>query len=235
MAGERVLIVEDDRDIAELIDFNLSREGYKVALAFDGATALKTALAYKYDIILLDLMLPDIDGLEICKNIKRNEETKTIPIIMITAKGEEADVVTGLEVGADDYIVKPFSPKVLMARIKAAVRRKSFAKLDSNETVVIDDLSIHPGKREVLVNGRPIDLTYAEFEILHYLTLRPGWVFTRYQIVNAVRGEGYNVTDRSVDVQIVGIRKKLGPYGDYIETIRGVGYRFSDRKTTDGY
>jgi two-component system, OmpR family, alkaline phosphatase synthesis response regulator PhoP len=233
MARDSILIVEDDRDISELISFTLVREGYKIAKAFDGFTALQMAAAEKYDLILLDLMLPDLDGLEICRNLKGDINTRVIPIIMVTAKGEEADIVTGIELGADDYIVKPFSPKVLMARIKAAIRRKKAPKTDQLEPIKIDDLSIHPGKREVLINSTPVDLTYAEFEILRYLTTRPGWVFTRYQIVNAVRGEGYAVTDRSVDVQIVGIRKKLGQYGTYIETIRGVGYRFSDKQMID--
>jgi two-component system, OmpR family, alkaline phosphatase synthesis response regulator PhoP len=233
MAGESILIVEDDRDISELIAFNLSREGFKISKAFDGFTALKMATAEIYDLVLLDLMLPDIDGLEICRNLKEDTIARTIPIIMVTAKGEEADIVAGIELGADDYIIKPFSPKVLMARVRAAIRRKKAPKTDGSEPVTLDDLSIHPGRREVLIKGQPVDLTFAEFEILHYLTARPGWVFTRYQIVNAVRGEGYHVTDRSVDVQIVGIRKKLGPYGTYIETIRGVGYRFSDKRMID--
>jgi two-component system alkaline phosphatase synthesis response regulator PhoP len=147
---------------------------------------------------------------------------------MLTAKGEEADIVTGLELGADDYMTKPFSPRILVARVKAVLRgRKREGKNDS-DVLSIHDLVIHPGRREVLVNGEPVPLTYTEFGILHYLAAKPGWVFTRTQIVDAVRGDDYFVTDRSVDVQIVGLRKKLGSAGKYIETVRGVGYRFRE-------
>jgi two-component system phosphate regulon response regulator PhoB len=147
---------------------------------------------------------------------------------MLTAKGEEADVVTGLELGADDYITKPFSPRVLLARVKAVLRRRIKDLPEETAVIRIHDLVIHPGRREVLVSGSPVQLTYTEFGILNYLAKRPGWVFTRNQIVDAVRGDDYPVTDRSVDVQIVGLRKKLGPAGNYIETVRGVGYRFRE-------
>ena len=230
MAGEKILIVEDDLDISELINFNLSKEGYKISSVANGATALSMIKSSHFDLVLLDLLLPDVDGLEICRNVKKDGNTSAIPIIMVTAKGEVSDIVTGLELGADDYIVKPFSPKVLVARVRSVLRRKQPKPDDLSQPITVEDLLIHPGKREVFVKGRPVELTFTEFEILHYLTSRPGWVFTRYQLVNAVRGEGYQVTDRSIDVQIVGLRRKLGPYGKYVETIRGVGYRFSDRE-----
>jgi two-component system phosphate regulon response regulator PhoB len=174
-------------------------------------------------------MLPGIDGLEVAKILKNDSKTQDIPIIMLTAKGEEADIVTGLELGADDYITKPFSPRILTARIRAVLRRKSTPPSDETSIIQHNGLIIHPGRRDVRINGKPVELTYTEFQVLHYLAKRPGWVFTRYQIVEAVRGDDYPVTDRSVDVQIVGLRKKLGFYGKYIETVRGVGYRFREK------
>jgi two-component system phosphate regulon response regulator PhoB len=174
-------------------------------------------------------MLPGIDGLEVAKTLKNDSKTQDIPIIMLTAKGEEADIVTGLELGADDYITKPFSPRILTARIRTVLRRKSTPPSDETSIIQQHGLIIHPGRRDVRINGKPVELTYTEFQVLHYLAKRPGWVFTRYQIVEAVRGDDYPVTDRSVDVQIVGLRKKLGSYGKYIETVRGVGYRFREK------
>jgi two-component system phosphate regulon response regulator PhoB len=179
-------------------------------------------------LIVLDLMLPGVDGLEVCRTLKRDPDTASIPLVMLTAKGEEADIVTGLEMGADDYLTKPFSPRVLIARIRAVLRRKSDEPLDEQEELRIHDLTIHPGRHEVLVNGIAVPLTATEFRVLYVLAQRPGWVFTRYQIANSVHGGDYIVTDRSVDVQIVGLRKKLGDAAEYIETIRGVGYRFKE-------
>ncbi len=231
MAGENLLVVEDDKDILELIRYNLQKERYKVASALDGEEALKAVEKEHPDLILLDLMLPGIDGLTICKILKGDPRLADIPIIMVTARGEETDIVLGLELGADDYIVKPFSPRVLIARIRSVLRRKSEKSADQKQVIKVNGLSIHPGKREVRLGDKSLDLTYTEFEILHYLASRPGWVFTRYQLVNAVKGEDYPVTDRSVDVQIAGLRKKLGSYGKLIETIRGVGYRFADKES----
>jgi len=228
MAKGNILVVEDDEDILELVKYNLSREGYQVTTAAAGEEALKSARARQCDLILLDLLLPGIDGLELCRIMKNDSKIAHVPIIMVTAKGEEADIVAGLELGADDYISKPFSPRVLLARVRAVLRRRSEPAIDKTAPIIIDDLIIHPGRREVSINGKPIDLTFGEFQMLYYLVNRPGWVFTRYQIVNAIHGEDYPVTDRSVDVQIVGLRRKLGKFGKYIETVRGVGYRFSD-------
>ena len=169
-----------------------------------------------------------MDGLEVTRRLKNNPRTQNIFIVMLTAKGSEADIVTGLELGADDYITKPFSPRVLLARIKAVMRRARDETPEDNAVIQVHDLTIHPGRREVHVSKTPVPLTYTEFQVLYYLVQRPGWVFTRTQIVDAVRGDDYPVTDRSVDVQIVGLRKKLGSAGGYIETVRGVGYRFKE-------
>ncbi len=228
MAHESILIVEDEDDIRELIAYNLTKEGYRPHGALSGEDAIKKARAERYDLIILDLMLPGIDGLDVCRTLKKDAKTQTIPVIMLTAKGEESDMVSGLELGADDYIVKPFSPRVLIARIKTVLRRKSAEPIDPNASISIHDLAIHPGRREVLVGKRSVELTNMEFRVLHLLASRPGWVFSRYQIVEGVRGDNYPVTDRSVDVLIVGLRKKLGDAGEYIETVRGAGYRFKE-------
>jgi two-component system alkaline phosphatase synthesis response regulator PhoP len=228
MAKEKILVIDDEEDILELVGFNLSREGFRVISASTAEKALDLVKSEIPDLIVLDLMLPGIDGLEFARRLKSVDDFKRIPIVMLTAKGEEADIVAGLELGADDYVTKPFSPSVLMARIRAVLRRRE--KDDSSEETVIriHDIVIHTGRHEVTVKQMPIQLTYTEFGILNYLVRRPGWVFTRSQIVDAVRGEDYYVTDRSVDVQIVGLRKKLGPAGKYIETVRGIGYRFKE-------
>ncbi len=227
---ERILVVEDEEDILELVRYNLSREGYDVRCVTSGEEVLTLAKSEPLDLIILDLMLPGIDGLEVAGILKTNPKTHAIPIIMLTAKGEEKDIIKGLELGADDYITKPFSPRVLTARIRAVLRRNATDLADDTEVVKIYNLQIHPGRRELLVKGIPVELTYTEFQVLYFLAKRPGWVFTRSQIVDAVRGDNYPVTDRSVDVQIVGLRKKLGDCGSYIETVRGVGYRFSDNQ-----
>ena len=228
MAKEQILIVDDEEDILELVRFNLAREGYDMICATSGEEALEITRKEHPDLLVLDLMLPGIDGLEVAKILKSDVKTKDIPIIMLTAKGEEADIVTGLELGADDYVTKPFSPRILVARVRAVLRRKVKDLPEEESSVKIHNLEIHPGKREVLVDDKQVQLTFTEFAILNFLARRPGWVFTRFQIVDAVRGDDYPVTDRSVDVQIVGLRKKLGPAGKYIETVRGVGYRFQE-------
>ncbi|MFW6387133.1 MAG: response regulator transcription factor [Thermodesulfobacteriota bacterium] len=226
-----ILIVEDEEDILALIHYNLTREGYKVLTATSGEQGVKLACEHQPDLVVLDLMLPGIDGLQVCRELKQRESTRHIAVIMLTAKGEEADIVTGLELGASDYVTKPFSPRVLLARIKAVLRHseQTHADPEGEQVLELHDMLIHPGRNEVLVNGERKDLTYTEFRVLYLLASRPGWVFTRYQIVNSVRGDDYFVTDRAVDVQIVGLRRKLGEYGKYIETVRGVGYRFSDQ------
>jgi two-component system alkaline phosphatase synthesis response regulator PhoP len=228
MAKGKILVVDDEEDILELLRFNLSREGCQVFCASSGEEALRLVQSEIPDLIVLDLMLPGIDGLEVTRWLKSDPNTKHLPIVMLTAKGEEADIVTGLELGADDYVTKPFSPRILVARVRAVLRRKVKESPEDTSVIRIHDLIIDPRRHEVLVNGEPVVLTFTEFGILNYMARRPGWVFTRFQIVDAVKGEDYPVTDRSVDVQIVGLRKKLGPAGKYIETVRGVGYRFKE-------
>ncbi len=229
MANERILVVDDEADIVELVEYNLSKNGYQVTCAETGEKALELAGDELPDLVVLDLMLPGMDGLEVCRRLKSDTRTQHIPIIMLTAKGEEADIVTGLELGAHDYVTKPFSPRVLVARVRAVLRRRAAPAADEQAPIQIRDLAVHPGRHEVTVQGKPVDLTYTEFRILHFLARRPGWVFTRYQIVDGAQGEDVAVTDRSVDVHIVSLRRKLGPVGKDIETVRGVGYRFRDR------
>ena len=228
MAGETILAVEDEDDIAELIRYNLEREGYRVVTTSTGEAALQEAACRTPNLVLLDLMLPGVDGLEVCRRLKADNRTAKIPVIMVTARGEEADVVAGLELGADDYVVKPFSPRVLLARTRTVLRRRRETPAEETATLAIHGIEIHPGRHEVRVDGRTVELTATEFKILHFLARRPGWVFTRYQIVDGIRGANYPVTERSVDVQIVALRKKLEPHGKLIETIRGVGYRFKE-------
>ncbi|MCB2210642.1 response regulator transcription factor [bacterium] len=229
MPKDHILIVEDEDDIRGLIKYNLEREGYTVSDVPTGEEGLRICADRQPDLLILDLMLPGMDGLEVCKSVRNDPELRNIRVIILTAKGEEPDIVTGLELGADDYITKPFRPRVLIARVKAVLRR-GVGEETSNEEAIIEreGLKIHPGRHEVAVDGEVIDLTYTEFKILHLLAKRPGWVFTRYQIVDAVRGEDHPVSDRSVDVQIVGLRKKLKSAADLIETVRGVGYRFRE-------
>jgi two-component system alkaline phosphatase synthesis response regulator PhoP len=228
MAKQRVLVVEDEEDIAELVQYNLNKERYEVLVASSGEAGLDMARRERPDLILLDIMLPGMDGLEVCRALHADPETAQIPIVMVTAKGEEADIVTGLELGADDYVTKPFSPKVLIARLRSVLRRRATPAPKDEERIHIHDIDIHPGRHEVTVAGESVQLTNSEFRILHFLARRPGWVFTRYQIVDGIRGENYPVTERAIDVQIVGLRKKLGPASHYIETVRGVGYRMKE-------
>ncbi len=228
MAVDKILVVDDEEDLLELISYNLGKEGYRVTCVASGEAAVHEAKQNLPDLVLLDLLLPSIDGLDVCKTLKADPKTQHIPIIMLTAKSEEADVVTGLELGADDYLTKPFSPRVLLARIRAILRRKAKPADDDPTAIRIHSLVIHPGRHEVLIAGKPVELTFTEFRLLHFLARKPGWAFSRSQIVDAVKGEDYPVTERSVDVQVVGLRKKLGSLGSYIETVRGVGYRFKE-------
>ncbi len=228
MPREHVLVVDDEEDIQELVEYNLARNGYKVTCVGTGEEALRAARTKAPELIVLDLMLPGVDGLEVCRILKGETKTQHIPIVMLTAKGEEADVVTGLELGADDYVTKPFSPRVLLARLRAVMRRRAKADATGETPIKLDELEINPGRHEVLLRGKPVDLTHTEFRILYLLARQPGWVYTRHQIVSEVQGDDVIVTDRSVDVHIVAIRRKLGPAGSYIETVRGVGYKMKD-------
>ena len=226
--SKNILVVEDDLDIRELISFNLQNQGHQVFEAKDGEAGIDKAREKLPDLILLDLMLPGIQGLDVCRIIKSDQETKETPIIMVTALGQEEDIVKGLETGADDYITKPFSIKVLIARVNAVLKRSIEVGEDKSKDILINGINIKTRSREVRVNENLInDLTFSEFQILYLLAGHPGWVFTRYQIIDKIRGDNYPVTDRSVDFQIVGLRKKLGDAGKLIKTVRGVGYRFT--------
>ncbi|MDD3730843.1 MAG: response regulator [candidate division Zixibacteria bacterium] len=227
MANELILIIEDETDIAELIRYNLEREGYRVNISSTGEKGIKEACLKAPDAVILDLMLPGIDGLDVCRSLRNNDKTRNIPILMLTAKSEEADIVTGLEVGADDYITKPFSPRVLLARLRAVLRRNEDTP-DEKTIIRIHSLTIDPNRHRVSAGHKNISLTGTEFKLLHTLASRPGWVFNRNQLVDIVRGEDVVITDRTIDVHIAGLRKKLGPAGNHIETIRGIGYRFRE-------
>jgi two-component system phosphate regulon response regulator PhoB len=227
MARTKILIVDDEADIRELVRLNLASEGYEILDCESGEQALNLSRSRNPDLIVLDLMMPGMDGLEVCRRLKADPKTVRIPIVILTAKGEESDVVAGLEVGADDYVAKPFSGKVLAARVRRLLRRAA-QPANEREVIRIHDLTIDPGRHEVWAQDRKVDLTRTEFSILHTLAKRAGLVLSRYQIVDSIHGEDYTVTDRAVDVQIVSLRRKLGPCGQYIETVRGVGYRFRD-------
>lgn len=225
---EKILVVDDEKDILELVEYNLTKNGYRVKTVTSGEEALELIKENDYDLIILDLMLPGVDGFDLCKIIKADKKKANIPIVMVTAKADEADKVAGLEIGADHYVTKPFSPRELLAIVKATLRRRPEKQEEEKTVIERGDLKIHVGRHEVTVKGRLIDLTHLEFRILLALAGKPGWVMTRYQIVDYTRGEGVAVTDRSVDVHIVSLRKKLGEFGSHIETVRGVGYKFKE-------
>ena len=220
-----ILIVDDEDGILELVRYNTEKVGYKTICVGCGEDALNKTRELIPDLIILDLMLPRIDGLDVCRILKSDNSTNMIPILMLTAKGEDDDIIKGLEIGADDYVSKPFTVKVLLARIKSLLRRNKSTTIYDKDRLVFSNLIIEPLKRSVRVNNMNVELTYTEFEILHLFAKHPNLVFTRSQIIDAVRGENYPVIDRTVDFQIVGLRKKLGSSGDIIQTVRGLGYR----------
>lgn len=231
MAKANVLIIEDDPEIQELLSFTLAKEGWTLIAARDGEAGLAALAASSPDCVVLDIMLPGMDGLEVLRRVKAEASWKRLPVIMTTARGEESDIVAGLELGADDYVVKPYSPKVLAARIRAALRRRADLSVQSAEDATVlsrGDLRLDSGRHEVCWQGQVVFLSATEFAILEFLLRNPGWVFSRSQIIDAVKGRDYPVTDRSVDVQILSLRKKLGDGGEMIETVRGVGYRLKD-------
>ena len=224
----KLLVVEDEQDIRELLIFNLQKEGFKVESADNGDSALSLIRKNNFDLVLLDLMLPGIGGFDLTRILKNDKKTSEIPILMLTAKGEESDIVKGLELGADDYMTKPFSIKVLIARINK-ILIKSSNRSDEVDVLKYNSLSINLKARDVILEGKKINLTFTEFEILKLLASHSKWVYTRSEIINNIRGDDYIVTDRTIDFQIVGLRKKMGPVGKYIKTVRGVGYRFEDK------
>ena len=228
---KNILVIEDEPDILEVIKFNLVKQSYIVKNSNDGERGLALARDKKFDLILLDLMLPGIHGLDVCRILKTDNRTSAVPIIIISALGQEANIVKGLETGADDYITKPFSSNILIARVNAVIRRNSNGQFGKEDSFSVEGIKINLKTRSVIIDNSSIELTFTEFQILFLLVSHPGWVFTRYQIIDRIRGEKYPVTDRSVDFQIVGLRKKMGIKGKLIETIRGVGYRFHHNET----
>ncbi|MFM1883459.1 MAG: Alkaline phosphatase synthesis transcriptional regulatory protein PhoP [Planctomycetota bacterium] len=222
------LIVEDENEIADLVKFHLERDGMQVSVARNGRKAIEMVQGAGYDLIVLDLMLPDLDGLEICRRLKGQDRTKEIPVVMLTARGEESDIVAGLEMGADDYVTKPFSPRVLMARLRNALRKTGATEPTERVSLVNGRLLIDRERHVVTVDGQTIELTVTEFGILHFLALRPGFVRTRDQIISAVHGRNTVLSSRTVDVHVTAVRRKLGALGECVQTVRGVGYRFRD-------
>ncbi|HEY5998680.1 MAG TPA: response regulator transcription factor [bacterium] len=228
-ASPKVLVVEDEESILELIRDSIGREGFVVATATSGEEALAQVNEEAPDLILLDLMLPGISGLEVCRRLKAQPATADIPVLMLSARDGESDVIAGLEIGADDYLTKPFSPRILAARLRAALRRREGGAQAAERTQVsAGGVTLDRERREVTVDGARLELTYTEFEILWLLAATPGRVFTRPRIVEAARGADAGITERAVDVAIVRLRRKLGPAASRIETVRGVGYRFAD-------
>lgn len=223
-----ILVIEDDSDIRTLISTMLRKEGYVVFGAATGEDGLRIFKEKRPDLAILDLMLPGIDGMAVCRRIRKDKDART-SILMLTARSSDEDVVSGLETGADDYMVKPFSPRVLAARVRTLLRRsgKSVDSDAEDGVVCAGPVTVNPGRREVLVDGKKVELTAGEFNMLHTLVRRPGMVFTRTQLLDLVHGGLHAVTDRAVDVQIVGLRRKLGKAGEMVETVRGAGYRFS--------
>jgi two-component system phosphate regulon response regulator PhoB len=226
MSKNKILIVEDDHDIVEMVEYNLREEGYATISAFNGEDGLRLAKKENPDLIILDIMLPIIDGFEVCRNLKSEKVTADIPVIILSAKSQETDKVVGLELGADDYITKPFSPRELIARIRAILRRGRVLSLDG--CIQRDDIVIDSSKHKVKVLEKDIVLTLTEFRLLEFLARRPGMVFSRDQILDGVIGDDALVCDRTVDAHVKSLRRKLGQAKDYIETIRGVGYRFKE-------
>jgi len=225
----RILIIEDEPDIQTVLRYNLEKDGHQVVVVANGDDGLHEARRSPYDLVLLDLMLPDRDGLEICRQMRSRDATSHIPIIMVTAKGEESDVVVGLGLGADDYVTKPFRVKELMARVKARLLRARDAANDAErKRIEIDGLVVDPVRHRVTVDGAAVNVTLTEFKLLYYLASHPGVAYGRYDLLDNVGGDGDAVTDRTVDVHVRNLRNKIRPYDELVETVRGVGYRFSD-------
>ena len=230
MSAAKVVVIEDEPDILELIEYNLRREGFDVATAASGRSGLAAIEREKPDIVLLDLLLPGLDGLDVCRRLRAVESTRDLPVIMVTARGEESDVVLGLGVGADDYIHKPFSPRELIARVRAVLRRGPKRSRDPERRVSRGPLEIDPVRHRSKVDGRRVDFTPTEFRLLHFLASHPGRVFTRGQLLDRAIGDRAMVIDRNIDVHVRAVRKKLGPHRGLIETVRGIGYRFSEEE-----
>ena len=230
MSRARILVVEDDPDIRELLSYTLGKEGYEVIAAASGEEGLRAAAAGRVDLAILDVMLPGMDGLQLLRKLKSGESTRGFPVLMASARGEDADVVAGLELGAEDYVTKPFSPRVLVARVRTALRRPEARDGERTDGGGLErgGIRLDPGRHEVTADGARVELSATEFDVLAVLMAQPGRVYGRAAIIDRAKGGDYPVGDRSVDVQIVSLRRKLGPLGELIETVRGVGYRFRD-------
>jgi two-component system, OmpR family, alkaline phosphatase synthesis response regulator PhoP len=227
MARGRILVIDDEKDLTELVRYNLEKEGFTVRSALDGESGLSLATKEPPDLVVVDLMLPGIDGLDVCRALRSDKRTTRIPIIMLTAKSAESDRILGLELGADDYVTKPFSPRELVARIKAVLRRTATPQMPA-EIIQRGTLTIDLARRTIRCSGEFIVLTATEFRLLQFFATRPGRVFSRSELIDGVLGRDVVVEDRTIDVHITGLRKKLGACGEWIETVRGFGYRFRE-------
>ncbi|MDR0842841.1 MAG: response regulator transcription factor [Acidobacteriota bacterium] len=232
MAGNLVLVIDDEKDLLELVRYNLEKEGYRITTAEDGESGLRAAVRESPDIVIIDLMLPGMDGLDVCRRLREDPRTIKTPVIMLTAKSSETDRIVGLEIGADDYVTKPFSPRELAARIKAVLRRTSAQSQtqspDAAPALRRGGLTVDPTRRSVVCDGKNIDLTATEFRLLHLLAKHPGRVYSRAELIGGALGRDIVVSDRTIDVHITGLRRKLGDTGELVETVRGFGYRFRE-------
>ncbi|MBN1567607.1 MAG: response regulator [Acidobacteria bacterium] len=227
MGKGRILVIDDEKDLIELVRYNLEKEGFSIRSAQDGESGLAAAMKEIPDLIVVDLMLPGVDGLDVCRSLRLEKRTAHIPIIMLTAKAAESDRILGLELGADDYVTKPFSPRELIARIKAVLRRAT-APQEPAEMIQRGKLTIDLARRAISCAGEPIVLTATEFRLLQFFATRPGRVFSRSELIDGVLGRDVSVEDRTIDVHITGLRKKLGQCAEWIETVRGFGYKFRE-------
>jgi two-component system, OmpR family, alkaline phosphatase synthesis response regulator PhoP len=227
MAKGTILVVDDEKDLIELVSYNLKKEGFAVKTAAHGEAGLAAARSEIPDLVLVDVMMPGMDGLELCRRLRSDARTALVPIIMLTAKSAESDRVVGLELGADDYVTKPFSPRELAARVKAVLRRTS-PQASTTNVIRCGDLMIDLSRREVTCEGKSLSLTASEFRLLHFLATHPGRVFSRSELIDGALGREIVVVDRTIDVHVTALRKKLGNCGDWIETVRGFGYRFKE-------
>jgi two-component system, OmpR family, alkaline phosphatase synthesis response regulator PhoP len=230
MAKGTILVIDDEKDLTELVSYNLQKEGFVVRCARDGESGLVSAVADSPDLVIVDLMMPGIDGLEVCRRLRLDARTSAIPVIMLTAKSGESDRIVGLELGADDYVTKPFSPRELAARIKAVLRRSTPHAAEST-LIRCGELTIDLTRRDVSCGGKSKVLTATEFRLLHFMATRPGQVFSRSELIDGALGRDVSVVDRTIDVHVTGLRKKLGSCGQWIETVRGFGYRFKEQNS----
>jgi two-component system phosphate regulon response regulator PhoB len=230
MAKKRILIVEDDSALVEVLNFNLTQAGYEVLAARDGHEALRQAHLVPQDLILLDIMLPGLDGIEVCRRLRSSSGTRNVLIVMLTAKSEDLDQLVGFSVGADDYVTKPFSVNVLLHRIKALLRRQE-PQSDERDVIVTQGIVVDRQSHQAMAGDTSLPLTKSEFALLEVLVRNKGRAFSRAELIDAALGDDANVLERTIDVHIRALRKKLGTYANLIETIRGVGYRFHDPRT----